>query len=121
MNWRKYWKKGVCTFLIVTAEAHRVYDATHPRTRKQVPNSGPDEQLFVSKTKCLQPNFNTKVDLLDFGRAFRLVECSTESTRRRKTFEVAHVEVTLKIRNRSSLEPLRIDEPRGGTTAYASC
>ena len=27
---------------------------------------------------------------------------------------VTHVEVTLKIENRSSLEPLRIDEPRGG-------
>ena len=90
MNWRKYWKKGVCTFLIVTAEAHRVYDATHPRARKQGPGAaGRDEQLFVSKTKCLQPNFNTKVDLLDFGRAFRLVECSTESTRMRKTFKLS--------------------------------
>ena len=69
MNWRKYWKKGVCTLLIVTAEAHRVYDATHPRTRKQVPNSGPDEQLFVSKTKCLQPNFNTEFDSADFRRS----------------------------------------------------
>ena len=88
MNWRKYWKKGFCTLLIVTAEAHRVYDATHPRTRKPGPGTaGQDEQLFVSKTKCLQPNFNTKVDLLDFGRAFRLVECSTESTRMRKTFK----------------------------------
>ena len=67
MNWRKYWKKGVCTLLIVTAEAHRVYDATHPRTRKQGPRAtGQDEQLFVSKTKCLQPNFNTKVDSADF-------------------------------------------------------
>ena len=67
MNWRKYWKKGVCTLLIVTAEAHRVYDATHPRTRKQEPRAaGGDEQLFVSKTKCLQPNFNTKVDSADF-------------------------------------------------------
>ena len=52
MNWRKDWRKVFCTLLIVTAEAHRVYDATHPRTRKQAPNSGPDEQLFVSKTKC---------------------------------------------------------------------
>ena len=51
MNWRKYWKKGVCTLLIVTAEAHRVYDATHPRTRKPGPGfAGQDEQLFVSKT-----------------------------------------------------------------------
>ena len=67
MNWRKYWKKGVCTLLIVTAEAHRVYDATHPRTREQEPRAaGGDEQLFVSKTKCLQPNFNTEVDLADF-------------------------------------------------------
>ena len=70
MNWRKYWKKGVCTLLIVTAEAHRVYDATHPRTRKQGPGAaGQDEQLFVSKTKCLQPNFNTKVDSADFRRS----------------------------------------------------
>ena len=70
MNWRKYWKKGVCTLLIVTAEAHRVYDATHPRTRKQEPRAaGGDEQLFVSKTKCLQPNFNTKVDSADFRRS----------------------------------------------------
>ena len=88
MNWRKDWRRGVCTLLIITAEAHRVYGATHPRTRKQEPRAtGQDEQLFVSKTKCLQPNFNTKVDLLDFGRAFRLVECSTESTRMRKTFK----------------------------------
>ena len=51
MNWRKYWKKGFCTLLIVTAEAHRVYDATHPRTRKPGPGTaGQDEQLFVSKT-----------------------------------------------------------------------
>ena len=35
---------------------------------------------------------------LIFGRAFPLVECSTERTRTRKTFEVAHVEVMLKIR-----------------------
>ena len=34
MNWRKDWRKVFCTLLIVTAEAHRVYDATHPRTRK---------------------------------------------------------------------------------------
>ena len=48
MNWRE----GFCTFLIVTAEAHRVYAATHARTRK--PGSGTagqDEQLFVSKTR----------------------------------------------------------------------
>ena len=32
----------------------------------------------------------------------------------RNTVGVAHVEVTLKIRSRPSLEPLRIDEPRGG-------
>ena len=71
MNWRKYWKKGFCTLLIVTAEAHRVYDATHPRTRKPGPGAaGQDEQLFVSKTKCLQPNFNTEVDVADFGRVF---------------------------------------------------
>jgi len=58
MNWRKDWRKVFCTLLIVTAEAHRVYDATHPRTRKQEPRAaGGDE---------------------------------------------------------SSLEPLRIDEPRGG-------
>ena len=70
MNWRKYWKKGVCTLLIVTAEAHRVYDATHPRTHKPGPGAaGQDEQLFVSKTKCLQPNFNTKVDSADFRRS----------------------------------------------------
>ena len=88
MNWRKDWRKVFCTLLIVTDEAQRVYDATHPRVRKQGPGAaGRDEQLFVSKTKCLQPNFNTKVDLLDFGRAFRLVECSTESTRMRKTFK----------------------------------
>ena len=67
MNWRKDWRKVFCTLLIVTAEAHRVYDATHPRTRKQEPRAtGQDEQLFVSKTKCLQPNFNTKVDSADF-------------------------------------------------------
>ena len=54
MNWRKDWRKGICTLLIVTAEAHRVYDATHPRTRTQEPRAaGGDEQLFVSKTKCL--------------------------------------------------------------------
>ena len=70
MNWRKYWKKGVCTLLIVTAEAQRVYDATHPRTRKPGPGTaGQDEQLFVSKTKCLQPNFNTEADLADFRRS----------------------------------------------------
>ena len=67
MNWRKDWRRGVCTLLIITAEAHRVYGATHPRTRKQEPRAtGQDEQLFVSKTKCLQPNFNTKVDSADF-------------------------------------------------------
>ena len=67
MNWRKYWRKAFCTLLIVTDEAHRVYDATHPRTRKPGPGfAGQDEQLFVSKTKCLQPNFNTKVDSADF-------------------------------------------------------
>ena len=67
MNWRKYWKKGVCTLLIVTAEAQRVYEATHPRTRKPGPGAaGQDEQLSVSKTKCLQPNFNTEADLADF-------------------------------------------------------
>jgi len=99
MNWRKDWRRGVCTLLIVTAEAQRVYDATHPRTRKQGPGTArQDEHLFVSKTKCLQPNFNTKPIWLIFGRAFPLVECPTESTRTRKTFEVAHVEVTLKIR-----------------------
>ena len=55
MNWRKDWRRGVCTLLIVTAEAHRVYDATHPRTRKPGPGAaGQDEQLLVSKTKCLQ-------------------------------------------------------------------
>ena len=97
MNWRKDWRKAFCTLLIVTAEAQRVYDATRPRTRKPGPGfAGQDEQLFVSKTKCLQPNFNTEADLLIFGRAFPLVECPTESTRTRKTFEVAHVEVTLK-------------------------
>ena len=73
MNWRKYWKKGVCTLLIVTAEAHRVYDATRPRTRKPGPGfAGQDEQLLVSKTKCLQPNFNTKVDSADFWKRFPL-------------------------------------------------
>ena len=67
MNWRKHWRTGVCTLLIVTAEAQRVYEATHPRTRKQGPGAaGQDEQLFVSKTKCLQPNFNTEADLADF-------------------------------------------------------
>ena len=70
MNWRKDWRKAFCTLLIVTAEAHRVYDATHPRTRKPGPGfAGQDEQLLVSKTKCLQPNFNTKVDLADFRRS----------------------------------------------------
>ena len=39
MNWRKDWRRGVCTLLIVTAEAHRVYDATHPRTRKLGPGT----------------------------------------------------------------------------------
>ena len=73
MNWRKYWKKGFCTLLIVTAEAQRVYEATHPRARKQGPGTaGQDEQLFVSKTKCLQPNFNTKVDSADFWKRFPL-------------------------------------------------
>ena len=67
MNWRKDWRRGVCTLLIVTAEAQRVYEATHPRTRKPGPGTaGQDEQLFVSKTKCLQPNFNTEADLADF-------------------------------------------------------
>ena len=71
MNWRKDWRKGFCTFLIVTAEAQRVYAATRPRTRKPGPGfAGQDEHLFVSKTKCLQPNFNTKVDSADFERAF---------------------------------------------------
>jgi hypothetical protein len=70
MNWRKNWRKAFCTLLIVTAEAHRVYDATHPRTRKPGPGfAGQDEQLLVSKTKCLQPNFNTKVDSADFRRS----------------------------------------------------
>ena len=70
MNWRKDWRKAFCTLLIVTAEAQRVYDATRPRTRKPGPGfAGQDEQLFVSKTKCLQPNFNTKVDLADFRRS----------------------------------------------------
>ena len=47
MNWRE----GFCTFLIVTAEAHRVYAATHAHTREQGPGfAGQDEQLFVSKT-----------------------------------------------------------------------
>ena len=70
MNWRKDWRKAFCTFLIVTAEANRVYDATHPRARKQEPRAtGQDEQLLVSKTKCLQPNFNTKVDSADFRRS----------------------------------------------------
>ena len=100
MNWRKDWRKAFCTFLMVTAEAQRVYDATHPRTRKPGPGfAGQDKQLLVSKTKCLQPNFNTKVDSADFRRSvFPLPKCSTESTRTRKTFEVAHVEVMLKIR-----------------------
>ena len=67
MNWRKDWRKAFCTFLIVTAEANRVYDATHPHARKQEPRAtGQDEQLFVSKTKCLQPNFNTEADLAGF-------------------------------------------------------
>ena len=70
MNWRKDWRKGFCTFLIITAEAQRVYGATHARTRKPGPGAaGQDEQLLVSKTKCLQPNFNTKVDLADFRRS----------------------------------------------------
>ena len=48
MNWRE----GICTLLIITAEAHRVYAATHPRTRKQEPRAaGQDEQLLVAKTK----------------------------------------------------------------------
>ena len=99
MNWRKDWRKAFCTLLIVTAEAHRVYDATHPRTRKPGPGfAGQDEQLFVSKTKCLQPNFNTEFDSADFRRSvFPLPECSTESTRS-GNLRVAHVEVTLKIR-----------------------
>ena len=100
MNWRKDWRKAFCTFLIVTAEANRVYDATHPHARKQEPRAtGQDEQLLVSKTKCLQPNFNTKVDSADSWRSvFPLSSAQRESTRTRKTFEVAHVEVTLKIR-----------------------
>ena len=70
MNWRKYWKKGVCTLLIVTAEAHRVYEATHPRTRKPgLGFAGQDEQLLVSKTKCLQPNFNTEFDSAGFWKS----------------------------------------------------
>ena len=73
MNWRKYWRMGVCTLLIVTAEAHRVYDATHPRARKPGPGAaGQDEQLFVSKTKCLQPNFNTEFDSAGFRSVFPL-------------------------------------------------
>ena len=53
MNWRKDWRKAFCTFLIVTAEANRVYEATHPRARKPGPGfAGQDEQLLVSKTKC---------------------------------------------------------------------
>ena len=73
MNWRKDWRKAFCTFLIVTAEANRVYDATHPHARKQEPRAtGQDEQLLVSKTKCLQPNFNTKVDSADFWKRFPL-------------------------------------------------
>ena len=68
LNWRKDWRKAFCSFLIVTAEANRVYDATHPH--KQGPRAaGRDEQLLVSKTKCLQPNFNTKVDSADFRRS----------------------------------------------------
>ena len=98
MNWRKDWRRGVCTLLIVTAEAHRVYDATHPRTRKQVPNSGPDEQLFVSKTKCLQPNFNTKVDSADFRRSVFPLSSAPRRAQEAEIFEVSHVEVTLKIR-----------------------
>ena len=51
MNWRKDWRKVFCTLLIVTDEAQRVYEATHPRTRKPGPGTaGQDEQLFVSKT-----------------------------------------------------------------------
>ena len=70
MNWRKDWRKVFCTLLIVTDEAQRVYDATHPRTRKPGPGfAGQDKQLLVSKTKCLQPNFNTKVDSADFRRS----------------------------------------------------
>ena len=57
MNWRKDWRRGVCTLLIVTAEAHRVYDATHPRTRKPGPGfAGQDEQLLaVSYTHLTLP------------------------------------------------------------------
>ena len=86
MNWRKDWRKVVCTFLIVTAEAHRVYDATHPRARKPGPGfAGQDEQLFVSKTKCLQPNFNTKVDSADFRRSvFPLSSASRRAQERGK-------------------------------------
>ena len=97
MNWRKDWRKVFCTLLIVTDEAHRVYDATHPRTRKQEPRAtGQDEQLFVSKQSAFNQTSTPKPIWLIFGRAFPLVECSTERTRTRKTFEVAHVEVTLK-------------------------
>ena len=86
MNWRKDWRKVFCTLLIVTAEAHRVYDATHPRTHKPGPGTaGRDEQLFVSKTKSLQPNFNTEGRFGWFSEeCLPLVECPTESTRTRK-------------------------------------
>ena len=119
MNWRKYWKKGVCTLLIVTAEAHRVYDATRPRTRKPGPGAaGQDEQLFVSKQSAFNQTSTPKSIRLIFGRAFPLVECSTERTRTRNTAET-HVEVTLNVGRRSSR--YASTNRGGGTTAYASC
>ena len=80
MNWRKDWCRGVCTLLIVTAEAQRVYDATHPRTRKPGPGTaGQDEQLLVSKQSAFNRTSTPKSIWLIFGRTFPLVECSTES------------------------------------------
>ena len=68
MNWRKYWKKGFCTLLIVTAEAHRVYDATRPRTRKPGPGAaGQDEQLFVSKQSAFNRTSTPNSIRLVFG------------------------------------------------------
>ena len=68
MNWRKDWRKAFCTFLIVTAEANRVYDATHPRTRKQEPRAaGGDEQLFVSKQSAFNQTSPPKPIWLIFG------------------------------------------------------
>ena len=98
MNWRKDWRKVFCTFLIITAEAQRVYEATHPRTRKQGPGAaGQDEQLFVSKTKYLQPNFNTEFDSAGFRRSVFPLS-SAPRRAKRKAFEVPHAEVTLNIR-----------------------